>query len=105
MYDFKPLLRDTALTRLTYSALFFKYNAPRINEMTVSTYRSNSRIFAIKTAVQYLKYIFRKRGAGEWLKTFSNTVFKQHFGKKNLKSILTGKVRKQFQTRAFTDTV
>ena len=48
--------------------------------------------------------MFRKRGAGEWLKTFSNTVFKQHFGKKNLKSILTGKVRKQFQTRAFTDT-
>ena len=27
-----------------------------------------------------------KGGAGEWLKTFSNTVFKQHFGKKNLKS-------------------
>ena len=45
--------------------------------------------------------MFRKRGAGEGLKTFSNTVFKQHFGKKDLKSILTGKVRKQFQTRAF----
>ena len=46
MYDFKPLLRDTALTQLTYSALFFKYNAPGISEMTRSTFhRSTSSIF------------------------------------------------------------
>ena len=51
MYDFKPLLRGTTLTRLTYSALFVKYNAPGISEMTRSTYRSFSRIFAINTAV------------------------------------------------------
>ena len=44
--------------------------------------------------------MFRKRGAGKWLKTFSNTVFKQHFAKKepkvkHLKVALTSKVRKQ----------
>ena len=46
VYDFKPLLRDTAVTQLTYSALFFKYNAPGISEMTRSTFhRSTSSIF------------------------------------------------------------
>ena len=42
----QPLLRDTALTQLTYSGLFFKYNAPGISEMTRSTFhRTTSCIF------------------------------------------------------------
>ena len=32
---FKPLLHDTALAQLTYPPLVFKYNSPRISEMTL----------------------------------------------------------------------
>ena len=35
-YHFKPLLCDTELTRLTYLALFFKYNAPGISATKVN---------------------------------------------------------------------
>ena len=53
MYDFKPQLRDTALTQPTYSALFFKYNAPEISEMTRQT-------SSVELLVYFLKIVTEK---------------------------------------------
>ena len=61
-HHFKPFLRDTRLTRLTYLALFSKYNAPGISEMKRSTFHCSTSCIFLKNGDKQ-KQIQRSRFA------------------------------------------